>query len=161
SAQTTRAERENTLKDIEPFVSTVQCQLVKTRSEKSIRCAIPCSLYFLSAAMPRKVIDTLHHAGMCLSYNITMDLHAQLADGQMERAESASRRGHGLGWDNEQISTSGHVEQRTFAPPKVQTGTAAIVYDLLGVDAPTELALPPILDNRAKEELITFNADIK
>ncbi|KAF8157489.1 hypothetical protein K438DRAFT_2074383 [Mycena galopus ATCC 62051] len=40
--------------------------------------------------------------------------------------------GHAISWDNTHITLSMHVDQRTLAPPKVQTGTTQIVYRLRG-----------------------------
>ncbi|KAJ7983224.1 hypothetical protein DFH06DRAFT_1441030 [Mycena polygramma] len=174
AAQTPRAARENTLKDPESvvqfsmfmmlanhataeLVTMIQAQLAKTRSQNSNLCAIPCSLYFLSSGMPRKVVDTLAHAGMNLSYNSTHAAHATLADGQIRRAQLAARDGHSASWDNTNISTSNHVEQRALAPPKVQTGTTMILYKLRGLLDIRWLELLPILD----ASLITFSADIR
>ncbi|KAJ7687309.1 hypothetical protein B0H14DRAFT_2653906 [Mycena olivaceomarginata] len=155
AAQTPRAARENTVKDIEP------AQLAKTRSQNNNLCAIPCSLYFLSSGMPRKVIDTLAHAGMCLSYNVTKDTHSTLAVGQLRRAQLAARMGHSVSWDNTNLSLSIHVEQRALAPPKVQTGTTQLIYNLRGLSDPATLELKPILQRRVQGELITFTADIR
>ncbi|KAK6974994.1 hypothetical protein R3P38DRAFT_3335296 [Favolaschia claudopus] len=160
AAQTKRAEKENKLKDVEPFISMIQSQIAKTRSENNNLCAIPCSLYFLSSAMPRKVIDTLHHAGMCCSYNTTKDLHCTLSKGHLRLAELIARTGHSLGWDNNHLSLSPHVEQRTLAPPKVQTGTTSIIYLLRGLLDLVTLSLQRIRERRARLEMITF-ADIR
>ncbi|KAJ7796687.1 hypothetical protein B0H14DRAFT_2390415 [Mycena olivaceomarginata] len=161
AAQTPRAARENTIKDIEPLVTMIQAQLAKTRSQNNNLCAIPCSLYFLSSGMPRKVIDTLAHAGMCLSYNVTKDTHSTLAVGQLRRAQLAARMGHSVSWDNTNLSLSIHVEQRALAPPKVQTGTTQLIYDLRGLSDPATLELKPILERRVQGGLITFTADIR
>ncbi|KAJ7817335.1 hypothetical protein B0H13DRAFT_1922959 [Mycena leptocephala] len=155
AAQTARAARENTVKDIEPP------QLAKTRSQNNNLCAIPCSLYFLSFGMPRKVIDTLAHDGKCLSYNVTKDTHSTLAVGQIRRAQLAARMGHSVSWDNTNLSLSMHVEQRALAPPKVQTGTTQLIYALRGLSELSTLELKPILERRAECELITFTADIR
>ncbi|KAJ7655886.1 hypothetical protein B0H17DRAFT_956275, partial [Mycena rosella] len=124
-------------------------------------CAIPCSLYFLSSGMPRKVVDTLAHAGMNLSYNAVHDTHSALAIGQIRRAQLAARSGHAVSWDNIHLSLSIHVEQRTLAPPKVQTGTTAIIYVLRGLGDQRDLELSPIIERRAAAPLITFAADIR
>ncbi|KAJ7698140.1 hypothetical protein B0H17DRAFT_927846, partial [Mycena rosella] len=139
----------------------IQAQLAKTRSEKNNLCAIPCSLYFLSSGMPRKVVDTLAHAGMNLSYNVTKTTHSRLAVGQIRRAQLAARSGHAVSWDNTHLSLSVHVEQRTLAPPKVQTGTTTLIYDICGLLDTRHLELQPILERRATAPLITFTADIR
>lgn len=139
----------------------IQAQLAKTRSENNKLCAIPCSLYFLSLGMPRKVVDTLTHAGMNLYYNSVKTTHSTLANRQMRRAQLAVRSGHAISWDNTNISLSVHVEQRSLAPLKVQTGTTQIVYSLRGVIQPNSLQLLPILERRASAPLITLAADIR
>ncbi|KAF8159104.1 hypothetical protein K438DRAFT_1986032 [Mycena galopus ATCC 62051] len=143
AAQTPRAAKENTVKDPEPvLVTMIQAQLAKTRSQNNNLCAIPCSLYFLSSGMPRKVIDTLAHAGMNLSYNSVKTTHSTLANGQIRRAQLAARSGHAISWDNTHISLS-------------------IVYALRGAIPPDSLQLLPILERRASAPLITFAADIR
>ncbi|KAJ7129941.1 hypothetical protein C8R46DRAFT_925140 [Mycena filopes] len=153
ACQTPRAARENTLKDVEP--------IAKTRSENNNLCAIPCSLYFLASGMPRKVIDTLAHAGMNLSYNSVQKTHSTLATGQLRRAQTAARSGHAVSWDNTHISLSIHVEQRTLVPPKVQTGTTQLIYILRGLTDMATLKLSPILQRRLNADLITFANDIR
>ncbi|KAK6985151.1 hypothetical protein R3P38DRAFT_3230809 [Favolaschia claudopus] len=153
AAQTKRAEKENTTKDVEP--------LAKARSQNNNLCAIPCSLYFLACPLPRKAIDTLNHAGICLSYNISKNLHSALAVGNLRRAQTAARSGHALGFDNENVTLSEHVEQRPFAPPKVQSGTASIIYLLRSLFDMATLRLLPILEQQRKAELITFNSDVR
>ncbi|KAJ7132584.1 hypothetical protein C8R44DRAFT_611803 [Mycena epipterygia] len=70
---------------------------------------------------------------MNLSYNSVKTTHSTLAVGQIRRAQLAARSGHAISWDNMHLSLSEHVEQRTLAPPKVQTGTTSLVYLLRGV----------------------------
>ncbi|KAJ6473464.1 hypothetical protein DFH09DRAFT_953689, partial [Mycena vulgaris] len=161
AVQTKRAARENTLKDIEPIVTMIQVQIPKTRSQNNNLRAIPCSLYFLSPGMPHKVIDTLAHAGMNLSYNVVKKTHSTLASGQIQRAQIAARSGHSISWDNTHLSLSVHVEQQTLAPLKVQTGTTQIIYDLRGLTDMEMLSLRAILERRANAGLITFAADIR
>ncbi|KAK7046812.1 hypothetical protein R3P38DRAFT_2765570 [Favolaschia claudopus] len=110
--------------------------------------------------MPRKVINTLHHAGMCCSYNTTKDLHSTLSKGHLRLAELVARTGHSLGWDNNHLFLSPHVEQRTLASPKVQTGTTSVIYLLRGLLDLVTLSLQRIRERRARLEMITF-ADIQ
>ncbi|KAK6969487.1 hypothetical protein R3P38DRAFT_2670762 [Favolaschia claudopus] len=162
AAQTKRAEKENTTKDIEPqLISMIQCQLAKARSQNNNLCAIPCSLYFLACPLPRKAIDTLNHAGICLAYKTSKGLHSALAVGNLRRAQTAARSGHALGFDNENVTLSEHVEQRPFAPPKVQSGTTSIIYLLRSLFDMATLRLLPILEQQRKAELITFNSDVR
>ncbi|KAJ7262960.1 hypothetical protein C8J57DRAFT_1039834, partial [Mycena rebaudengoi] len=160
-AQTPRAARENTVKDPEPIVTMIQAQLMKTRSQNNNLCAIPCSLYFYVSGMPRKVIDTLAHAGLNLSYNSVKDTHSTLAKGQLRCAQISARGAHSVSWDNTAVSLSVHVEQRTGGPPKVQTGTTTLVYDLRAVLDRKALDLDSILARRAGSERISYNTDIR
>jgi hypothetical protein len=83
-----------------------------------------------------------------------------MADGQIRRAQLIARGPHMIGWDNIQVLTSIHVEQRPLAPLKVQSGTTVILYPLH--DATLEdLRLRPILDNHAKCDMITFSDDVR
>jgi hypothetical protein len=72
-------------------------------------------------------------------------------------ARTVARSPHILGWDNTQISTSVHVEQRGLTPPKVQTGTTSMIYPIRNAD----VALRPILENRTRCNVITFKGDIR
>ncbi|KAJ7241170.1 hypothetical protein C8J57DRAFT_1192905 [Mycena rebaudengoi] len=143
------------------IVTMIQAQLMKTRSQNNNLCAIPCSLYFYASGMRRKVVDTLAHAGLNLSYNAVKDTHSMLAKGQMRRAQIAARGAHSASWDNAAVTLSIHVEQRTGGPPKVQTGTTTLIYDLRAVPDRDALQLAPILDRRAGAERITYAADIR
>ena len=78
----------------------------------------------------------------------------------MRRAQVASRLPHSIGWDNTNISTSVFVEQREFAPPKVQSGTTSMTYSLRNA-TPDDMLLQPVFENRRRLDMITFNTDIR
>lgn len=78
----------------------------------------------------------------------------------MEEAKIVSRGPHLVGWDNTNISTSIHVEQRDMAPPKVQSGTTAILYALRNA-TPDDVRLKPISERRTSLDMINFNSDIR
>jgi len=59
------------------------------------------------------------------------------------------------GWDNTQICTSTHVEQRGLAPAKVQTGTTSIIYPLQN-GTPDAVQLKPILERQRQCNMIVF-----
>jgi hypothetical protein len=46
----------------------------------------------------------------------------------MTEAQVVAQMAHLTGWDNTQISTSIHVEQRSLALPKVQVGMTLMIY---------------------------------
>ncbi|KAG2738147.1 hypothetical protein P692DRAFT_20882865 [Suillus brevipes Sb2] len=53
-----------------------------------------------------------------------------------------------------------NVETRALAPPKVQSGTTAIIYPLCNATL-ADLRLQPILDNRLKCDMITFSDNVR
>ena len=99
--------------------------------------------------------------GLSPSYATVHKGHKVLADGQMRRAKVAARHpnGHMTGWDNTQICTSTHVEQRGLAPAKVQTGTTSIIYPLRN-SSPDAVRLKPILERQRHCDMIVF-ADLR
>lgn len=107
---------------------------------------------------PRRVIDMTSRLGLSPSYATVHRGHVILADGQMRRARAAARDpdGHMTGWDNTQISTSTHIEQRGLAPAKVQTGTTSIIYPLRN-SSPQAILLNPILKRQANCQMINFS----
>jgi len=78
----------------------------------------------------------------------------------MRRARTAARGPHSLGWDNTNIKMSIHVEQRELAPPKVQSGTTSIIYELRNA-TPEDMHLKPVLERRAALDVINFNSHIR
>jgi hypothetical protein len=178
AAQTHRASVENVTKKVEhvSFVvisctihpltllwacSIIHSQLSNLRSSNNQRCQIPIGYFFYSAGISRKVIDMTSRLGLSLSYSTVHKGHATLADGQMRRAKAAARSldGHMTGWDNTQICTSIHVEQRGLAPAKVQTGTTSIIYPLRN-SSPDAIRLKPILERQRQCNMINF-ADLR
>jgi len=99
--------------------------------------------------------------GLSPSYSTVHKGHATLADGQMRHAKAAARSpdGHMTGWDNTQICTSIHVEQRGLTPAKVQTGTTSIIYPLRN-SSPEAIRLKPILERQRQCDMINF-ADLR
>ncbi|KAF7976464.1 hypothetical protein HWV62_6721 [Athelia sp. TMB] len=161
AAQTKRSERENTIKRVDKSCSLIHAQLSNLRSSNSQACQLPVGYFFYSSGVSRRVMDTVSRIGLTPSYATVHEGHIILANGQMERARVAARskNGHMTGWDNTQITTSIHVEQRSLAPPKVQTGTTSIIYALRN-SSPAAIQLKPILELRKTCPIITF-ADIR
>src|ERR1700685_3965858 len=110
------------------------------------RCAIPIGFFFFSCGISRKVTDMLSRCGLCPSYDSTHKTHKILANGNMGRAQVASRLPHSIGWDNINITTSVFVEQHEFTPQKVQSGTSSMIYSLQNATM-DDMLLQPILEN--------------
>jgi hypothetical protein len=69
-----------------------------------------------------------------------------LADRSIERAKAASLLPHALAYDNINISSSILVEQGPSAMSKVQSGTFAMIYELLNARA-EDMKIQPLVDN--------------
>jgi hypothetical protein len=65
-----------------------------------------------------------------------------------------------MGYDNLNVSTSIFVEQRSWGPAKVQSGTFAILYELRNVSEGA-MQLAPILERARIAGDLSFNADIR
>lgn len=71
----------------------------------------------------------------------------------------AALKPHIFCYDNINISTSIHVEQRLDAPPKVQSGTFAILYEIPNPN-PQHMQLSPMLQRELDASDLTFYADV-
>jgi hypothetical protein len=71
-----------------------------------------------------------------------------------------ARGPHGHNFDNINLSTSIFVEQRSDAPSKVQSGTFAVIYELLNAK-PQDMALAPILERAKTAGDLDFNSEIR
>ncbi|KAG2047582.1 hypothetical protein BDR06DRAFT_897087, partial [Suillus hirtellus] len=158
--QTMCAVKENKHQNVEMYCTVIQLQIANIRSQNNLAFQIIHGLYLFSSGTSRKTIDLLVHCGLSPGYDALHTSHTIMADGQIRRAQLVARGPHMIGWDNIQVSTSTHVEQRTLAPPKVQSGTTAIIYPLRNATL-EDLRLRPILDNRLKCDMITFSDNVR
>ncbi|KAG1743649.1 uncharacterized protein EDB91DRAFT_1051024, partial [Suillus paluster] len=110
--------------------TVIQSQIANIRSQNNLAFQIIHGLCLFSGGTSRKTIDLLAHCGLSPGYDALHISHTIMADGQIRRAQLVARGPHMIGWDNIQVSTSTHVEQRALAPPKVQSGTTTIIYPL-------------------------------
>jgi hypothetical protein len=78
----------------------------------------------------RNVITVLAKLGLAISHTSMHGLKVKIALQCIEEARLISMGPYSIGWDNIQCSTSIFVEQRLLGPPKVQSGTAATLYEL-------------------------------
>jgi hypothetical protein len=135
-------------------------QLAKHRSHFSPTFPALSTLFFWCAGASRQSIDTLYQFGLSLSYNSIGNLLNNLSTLCLEEAAVVARGPHMLGYDNINISTSIHVEQRAGAPSKVQSGTIGILYTLhnANIDA---LHLAPLLARERACPELSFVSDIR
>ena len=129
--------------------------MLKLYSQQSQKFAIPLEFFFYSCGISCKAIDMLSWCGLCPSYDSLRRCWKILADGMMQRAREAARRPHSLSWDNTNIKMSTHVEQHKLAPPKVQSGTTSVIYELRNATL-DNMHLNPILERRITLDMINF-----
>ncbi|KAF8178382.1 hypothetical protein K438DRAFT_1769567 [Mycena galopus ATCC 62051] len=116
-AQTPRAARENTVKNPEPVLNLTEV-------------LAPANYLLAGNNDPGPTGQDSLPEQQSLRHSLQLIL-SQLCLRWL-KAKSDARSGHAISWDNTHITLSTHVEQRTLAPPKVQTGTTQIVYGLRG-----------------------------
>lgn len=84
-----------------------------------------------------------------MSYSSIATILSNLADKSIEEARIIAAGPHGLGYDNINISSSIYVEQGPNTMSKVQSGTFAVIYELLGAH-PEDMKIQPMLENLNK-----------
>ncbi|KAH9047964.1 hypothetical protein EDB83DRAFT_2523030 [Lactarius deliciosus] len=116
------------------------------RSRNSAKVQIGLGLQAWACGTSRQMIDVLHRMGLTVSYNSISSLVLKLADRSIERAKAASLLPHALAYDNINISSSIYVEQGPNAMSKVQSGTFAVIYELLNAQA-EDMDMRPLIKN--------------
>ncbi|KAH9158717.1 hypothetical protein EDB89DRAFT_1867625, partial [Lactarius sanguifluus] len=107
-------------------------------SENSAKVQISLGLQAWACGTSRQMIDVLHRMGLTVLYNSISSLVLKLADRSIERAKAASLLPHALAYDNINISSSIYV--------KVQSGTFAVIYELLNARA-EDMDMRPLIKN--------------
>jgi hypothetical protein len=79
----------------------------------------------------KELMTILHHSRLSLSYDSINSILNALADSSIDKARQVASGPHALAYDNINISTSIFVEQVPGMPNKVQSGTFAVIYELL------------------------------
>jgi hypothetical protein len=92
------------------------------------------------------MIDVLHRTCLMVSYASISAMVQSLADRSIEQAKAASLHPHALAYNNINISSSIFVEQGPNAMSKVQSGTFAVVYELLNACA-EDMDIGPLVEN--------------
>ena len=99
-----------------------------------------------SSGTSRQMIDVLHHACLSVSYSSISSIITSLADRSIEKARIAASGPHALAYDNINISSSIFVEQGPNTMSKVQSGTFAVIYELLNA-RPEDMQIEPMMSN--------------
>ncbi|KAL1675484.1 hypothetical protein EV122DRAFT_218470 [Schizophyllum commune] len=126
----------------------IALQVHHVRSQQSAQVQHILAIYFWAAGCPRQMIEFLSRCSLSTSYTTTLEVIDQLSKGSLTRAKQVVERGpHAVGYDNVNMSMSEHVEQRPGAPPKVQSGTFGMIYQLRGNPRRTDMLLAPLEKN--------------
>ena len=124
----------------------IMAQIHYLRSRNSARVPIGLGLHAWACGTSRQMIDVLHRTCLSVSYPSIAAMVQSLADRSIERAQAASLLPHALAYDNINISSSIFVEQGPSAMSKVQSGTFAVVYELLNACA-EDMNIDPLINN--------------
>ncbi len=121
----------------------------------------PMSLYFWKNGTSKETIEVLNTLGLSKSYGAILNLVADLSNhcDASAQTEAQDPNGFMIGHDNLDLSSSIHVEQRSSAPAKVQSGTYAIMYKLLNSN-PDALQLSPLLRRAQASTGLDFSVDL-
>ncbi|KAF8419230.1 hypothetical protein L210DRAFT_3426290 [Boletus edulis BED1] len=160
AAQSDRASRENSVKDISTTCQVIVTQLAKARSNRALYFAAPFALFLWTNGASRQTIEALAKCGLSISFTSLLKLLNKLASRCLDQAAQITRFPHILCYDNINISTSIFIEQRIGAPAKVQSGTFPIVYELSNTN-PQHLCLGLMLQRANQATDLTFNGDVR
>jgi hypothetical protein len=127
----------------------IMSQLHYLRSRNSAKVQIGLGLQAWACGTSRQMIDVLHQTGLVVSYPSISSMVQALADRSIERAKAASLRPHALAYDNINISSSIFVEQGPNTMSKVQSGTFAVIYELLNARA-EDMDVNPMIENLSR-----------
>jgi hypothetical protein len=97
----------------------------------------------------RQLMNILHQSCLSMSYSSIATILSNLADKSIEEARIVAAGPHALGYDNINISSSIYVEQGPNTMSKVQSGTFAVIYELLGA-RPEDMKIQPMVENLNK-----------
>jgi hypothetical protein len=124
----------------------IMAQIHFLRSRISARVPIGLGLQAWACGTSRQMIDILHRTCLMVSYSSISSMVQTLADKSIERAKVAALRPHALAYDNINISSSIFVEQGPNTMSKVQSGTFAVIYELLNARS-EDMDIKPLIMN--------------
>ncbi|KAJ7187450.1 hypothetical protein GGX14DRAFT_383550 [Mycena pura] len=167
AAQTDRAAAHNKLKkphkaiDHFPLCRVVTKQLLYQSSNRCLGFQAEFGLFLWSTGCARQTIDALFRCGLSVGYDSVLKLIESLSYHCDGRAIEFSKDIHAFCYDNINVSTSIHVEQRgSLGPAKVQSGTFSVLYRLYNARAEHMLIAPIMKQFRATTGL-QFQRDIR
>ena len=104
------------------------------RSFRSCKVQIGLGIAAWMNGASKELMTILHHSCLSLSYGSINSILDALADSAIDKARQVASGPHALAYDNINISTSIFVEQVPGMPNKVQSGTFAVIYELLNAN---------------------------
>ncbi|KJA22641.1 hypothetical protein HYPSUDRAFT_164247 [Hypholoma sublateritium FD-334 SS-4] len=134
----------------------ISAQVHYRRSFHSSKVQIGLGLMAWSTGARKNLINVLHKAGISTAYSTVANTILALHKYSVEQAAKVSCGPHAFCYDNINISTSIHIEQRPGAMSKMQSGTFPVIYQLDNVD-PFHLKLAPIIENFKKSKPLTMS----
>jgi hypothetical protein len=124
----------------------IMSQIHFLHSRYSAKVPIGPGLQSWACGTSKQMIDVLHQTSLTVSYASILTMVQALADRSIERAKATSLLPHTLAYDNINISSSIYVEQGPNAMSKVQSGTFAVIYELLNARV-EDMDIKPLVDN--------------
>ena len=109
-----------------------------------------------STGASKQLLNILHHSCLSLSYSSITTIITALADSSIERAKIAASLPHALTYDNINISTSIFVEQGPNMMSKVQSGTFAVLYELLNARS-EDMQVEPMIEKLRNSSLLKLS----
>ena len=104
------------------------------RSFRSCKVQIGLGIAAWMNGASKELMTILHHSCLSMSYASINSILGALADSALDKARQVASGPHALAYDNINISTSIFVEQVPGMPNKVQSGTFAVIYELLNAN---------------------------
>ncbi|KAF7966984.1 hypothetical protein HWV62_36286 [Athelia sp. TMB] len=135
-------------------------QLAKSRSQLANNFQIIFSLFTWSNGCSRLTSNALHATGMSMSFDSTQQIVERLGRLCLDLAVEVSDGYHELCWDNINMKRSKFYEQRENGPPKVSSGTVAILYKVVGAN-PEYMHVKPMLERAATAADLSWKHDIR
>ncbi|KAJ7840189.1 hypothetical protein B0H14DRAFT_2245794, partial [Mycena olivaceomarginata] len=147
----------NTKSSVEQVITTVICMLAQTRNEKSSEYQTTMVFYLLACGATRSQFDVLSHAGICLSYRITLRKVKDLGQERLADIRKLARtRLFMLIWDNLNFAFR-VAQQRIGSNDHFDNGTTATLVLLWGIN-PGDLPLDILPPRRTRLLVLDFNA---
>ncbi|EPQ53879.1 hypothetical protein GLOTRDRAFT_44200, partial [Gloeophyllum trabeum ATCC 11539] len=140
--------------------SVIIAQMAHHRSQRSLHFQAIHGFLLWANGASRQTIDILQKLSLSVSFDSTLDMVQNIADACIQRARLVARGPHAFCYDNVQISTSIHVEQREDGPAKVQCGTFGILYELRNASRDAML-LVPIMERYRNAKKLDYEEHVR